>query len=230
MAKTVTLKGSVRSYVGTKAARAARRQDLIPGVMYGKKGNRSVQFATKDIKPVLVLSTEGNLLIDLELDDQGKKDQHLALIQEVQVDPVEDDIIHVDLHEVARDEKLHAEVRVVEFGEAPGVKAGGLLEVMMRHLRVECLPQDLPEVIRVDVSKLEIGQSVHVGEIALPQGVALMNPKDLPVVSVMAPVAEEAASAATAEVKQPEAIKEKKTEEAAPAAADKGKADAKAKK
>lgn len=229
MAKTVTLKGAVRNQTGTKAARMARRQNLIPGVMYGKKGNHTVQFALKDIHPVLVLSTEGNLLIDLELDDQGKKEQHLALIQDVQVDPVEDNIIHVDLHEVARDEKLHAEVRVVEAGEAVGVKAGGLLEVMLRHLRVECLPQDLPEVIRIDVSKLEVGQSIHVHEVILPKGVAVLNPKELPVISVMAPVAEEVAPAAAGETKQPEAIKEKKTEEA-PAAADKAKGDAKAKK
>jgi large subunit ribosomal protein L25 len=229
MAKTVSLKGSVRSQIGTKAAKAARGQGLIPGIMYGKKGSRAVQFAIKEINPVLHLSTEGNLLIDLELDDQGKKDQHLALIQEIQVDPVKDYVIHVDLHEVAKDEKLHAEVRVVEFGEPIGLKQGGLLELFMRHLRIECLPKDLPEIIRIDVSHLEVGQSVHVGEVVLPEGVTVLNPKDLPVVSVIAPAAEEepAAPAAGAAVKQPEAIKEKKADAAAAAPAAK---DAKAKK
>ncbi len=229
MAKTVSLKGSVRSQVGTKAAKASRALGLIPGIMYGKRGTRAVQFAMKDISPVLHLSTEGNLLIDLELDDAGKSGQHLALIQEIQVDPVQDYVIHVDLHEVAKDEKLHAEVRVVEFGEPIGLKQGGLLELFMRHLRVECLPQDLPEVIRIDVSNLEVGQSVHVGEVVLPKGVSVLNPKDLPVVSVIAPKVEEAAAApAAGAAKQPEAIKEKKADDAK--VDPKAKADTKAKK
>ncbi len=228
MAKTVSLKGSVRPQVGTKAAKASRALGLIPGIMYGKKGTRAVQFAIKDISPVLHLSTEGNLLIDLELEEAGKSGQHLALIQEIQVDPIKDYVIHVDLHEVAKDEKLHAEVRVVEFGEAIGLKQGGLLELFMRHLRVECLPQDLPEVIRIDVSHLEVGQSVHVSEVVLPKGVTVLNPKDLPVVSVIAPKVEEVVAPGAATAKQPEAIKEKKADDAK--ADPKAKADSKAKK
>ncbi len=234
MAKTVALKGSVRTELGRRGARVTRSMGLIPGVIYGKRGTRALQFNEKELGTILLDAIGGNVLVDLELEDGGKKNQHLALIQDIQVDPLEDNVLHVDLHEVARDEKLHAEVRVVEVGEPVGAKAGGLLELVIRHLRVECLPQDLPDDIKVDVSKLEIGQAIHVGEIALPPGVTVLNQKDLPVFTVLAPAVEEVAAPAATEVKQPEAIKEKKPADgaaaAAPAAADKGKADAKAKK
>jgi large subunit ribosomal protein L25 len=158
-------------------------------------------------------------------------DQHLALLLDVQHHPLEDYIVHVDLHEIAQDEILHAEVPVVSTGEPVGVKSGGgLLETMLRTIRVACLPRDLPELITVDVSHLEIGKSVHVSELKFPEGVKATNPPELPVFSVFAPK-EETVEAPTAEVQQPEVIKEKKPEEgAAPAADAKGgaKPDAKA--
>jgi large subunit ribosomal protein L25 len=118
---------------------------------------------------------------------------------------------------------------VTSEGEPLGVKTGGgLLETMLRTIRVACLPRDLPDLITVDVSHLEIGHSVHVSELKLPAGVTVTNPPELPVFSVFAPK-EEVAEAPTTEVTQPEVIKEKKPEEGAAPAADAkgGKGDAK---
>ena len=109
--------------------------------------------------------------MDLQVDEGGKTNNRLALIQEVQHHPYEDTILHIDFHEVLATEKLRTSVPVRPVGEPAGVKnGGGVLEYVMRELHVECLPQDLPDVIEVNVEKLEIGQSIHVGDITPPAG------------------------------------------------------------
>ena len=238
MAKTVSLQVSQRAGTGRAAVKALRRDGKVPGVLYGKtKENpvrsRAIAIDAKKLASVLHSSTSENVLVDVELtDDKGAKvDSHLALLLDVQHHPLKDYIIHIDLHEIVSDEILHAEVPVVGEGEPAGVKnGGGLLETMLRTIRVACLPRDLPDVITVDVSHLEIGHSVHVSELKLPANVTATNPPELPVFSVFAPK-EETAETPTSEVVQPEVLKEKKPEgdATAPAAGAKGaKPDAKA--
>ena len=139
----------------------------------------------------------------------------LALIQEVQHHPLKGSVLHVDFHAVKTDENLTAEIPVEPIGEANGVKNfGGLLEQSMRTVEVECLPRDLPEIIRVDVSALNIGDSIHVKDLPLPPNVVAKADADLTVFIVAAPtvmVEPVAAEAPTA----PEVIKEKKEEGAA---------------
>ncbi len=237
MAKTVSLQVSTRAGIGRAAVKAVRRSGCVPGVLYGKAKNKAVhsrpiEIDAKKLKALLHSSTSENVLVNVEITDKSgtKLDQHLALLLDVQHHPLKDYIIHVDLHEIAQDEILHAEVPVASVGEPLGVKnSGGLLETMLRTIRVACLPRDLPELITVDVSHLEIGHSVHVRELVIPKGVTVSNPPELPVFSVFAPK-EEVVETPSAEVQQPEVIKEKKVEgEAAPAADAKGgKSDAKA--
>jgi large subunit ribosomal protein L25 len=235
MAKTVSLQVSQRSGVGRTALKAVRKAGRVPGVLYGKTKDtvrsRPIEIDAKKLNTVLHSSTSENVLVDVEVTDPSgaKVDQHLALLLDVQHHPLEDYIIHIDLHEIAQDEILHAEVPVTSVGEPAGVKnGGGLLETMLRTVRVACLPRHLPDLITVDVSHLEIGHSVHVNELKLPEGVTLTNPPELPVFSVFAPKEEVVeAPVAAAEVKQPEVIKEKKVEGEAPAAEAKGGKDAK---
>jgi len=236
MAKTVSLQVSQRAGVGRTALKAVRKAGRVPGVLYGKAkdkavNSRPIEIDAKKLAAILHSSTSENVLVDVEVTDPaGKKvDQHLALLLDVQHHPLKDYIIHIDLHEIAQDEILHAEVPVTSVGEPVGVKSGGgLLETMLRTIRVACLPRNLPELITVDVSELAIGHSVHVRELKLPEGVTAVNPPELPVFSVFAPK-EEVVETPTAEVKQPEVIMEKKVDEAAPAAGAKGaKPDAKA--
>src|SRR5277367_67401 len=237
MAKTVSLQVVQRAGIGRAAVKAVRRSGCVPGVLYGKAKDqavrsRPIEIDSKKLASLLQHSTSENVLVDVELtDESGKKiDQHLALLLDVQHHPLEDYIIHIDLHEIAQDEILHAEVPVTSVGEPVGVKTGGgLLETMLRTIRVACLPRNLPELITVEVGHLEIGHSVHVRELVLPEGVTASNPPELPVFSVFAPKEEVVETPAT-EVVQPEVIKEKKVEgEAAPAPDAKGgKPDAKA--
>jgi large subunit ribosomal protein L25 len=240
MSKTVSLQVSQRPGIGRTALKAVREAGRVPGVLYGKAkdktvNSRPIEIDAKKLASILKTSTSENVLVDVELQDpSGKKvDQHLALLQDVQHHPLKDYIIHIDLHEIDQNEILHAEVPLLSIGEPDGVKnGGGLLETMLRTVRVACLPRNLPDSITVDVSALTIGHSVHVRELVLPEGVTVSNPPELPVFSVFAPK-EEAAPTPGAEVVQPEVIKEKKVEgEAAPAAGAKagGKAPAAAAK
>src|SRR5271168_5083076 len=220
MAKTVSLQVSQRAGIGRTALKGVRKAGRVPGVLYGKAKDktirsRPIEIDAKKLNALLHSSSSENVLVDVELTDpSGKKvDQHLALLLDVQHHPLKDYIIHIDLHEIDQDEILHAEVPVVSVGEPAGVKnGGGLLETMLRTIRVACLPRDLPEQISVDVSHLQIGHSVHVRELTLPQGVTVSNPPELPVFSVFAPK-EEVVAVPSAEVVQPEVIKEKKVDE-----------------
>ena len=156
--------------------------------------------------------------------DGEAKLRRLALVQEVQHHPLSGKVLHVDFHEVAENEKVTVTVPVETAGEAAGVKTGGgVLEHVLFKLKVRALPRDLPEVITVDVTPLEIGQSIHLGEIPLPPGVEVIGDRKVPVISVAAPIteAQEAAAleAATTPLAEPEVLKEKKEEGAGEAAA-----------
>jgi len=139
-------------------------------------------------------------------------------------------VLHVDLHEVAENEKVTVSVPVETTGEAAGVKnGGGTLEHVMFKLKVRCLPKDLPEQIVIDVTALEIGKSVHIGEVPAPAGVEILGDKTRAVVTVAAPRAEEElAPAAAPAAGDVEMTKEKKEEGAEGAAAPAAKGDAKA--
>jgi large subunit ribosomal protein L25 len=154
-----------------------------------------------------------NVLVELEIGGDGQS--RTALVQEIQHSPVGGEIRHVDFHAISMDQMIQAEVPLEPIGTAVGVKTfGGLLEQSLRALAIECLPGDLPDRITVDVSQLNIGDSIHVREIQLPSGVTPKVQLDLTAFSVLAPVAEEEPVAAEAEAAatEPEVITEKKEE------------------
>src|ERR1700679_2002200 len=165
MSKTVSLQVAQRAGIGRTALKAVRSAGRVPGVLYGKAKDKSIRsrpidIDSKKLKAMLHASSSENVLVEVEVTDPaGKKvDSHLALLVDVQHHPLEDYIIHIDLHEIDQDELLHAEVPVASVGEPVGVKTGGgLLETMLRTIRVACLPRNLPDLITVDVSHLAIG-------------------------------------------------------------------------
>jgi large subunit ribosomal protein L25 len=141
------------------------------------------------------------------------------MIQEVQHHPIQRQILHVDFHAVSATEKITAEVPIETIGEPIGVKtSGGLLEHNLRDLEVECLPGDLPNRIEVDVTSLDINQSIHVKDLKLPPGVEAVTDGDLTVVAVSAARVEEEPEALGATPAAPEVITAKKPEEGAGAA------------
>jgi large subunit ribosomal protein L25 len=218
--KSVALSAFPRSSVRRKGARAVRANGRVPAVVYGGQNKpEALEITLKDIEDLIHHSVSENVLVDLAVG--GKK--RLALVQEIQHHPLTQKVLHVDLHEVKEDEKVTIMAPVESTGEPVGVKTGGgTLEHVLFKLKVRAFPKDLPEQILVDVSALEIGKSIHIGDIQAPSGVEILGDKKITVLSVAAPVTEAAEAAATeaaaGAAAQPEMIKEKKEEGAAAAA------------
>jgi large subunit ribosomal protein L25 len=219
MAKQVKLSARPRTDVGRNSVKHLRTRGVIPAVIYGHKDQPSnLEINTREIAAVLKHAIGENILVELDIAGTPK----LSLIQEVQHHPVRGDILHVDFLEVAMDEVLHTEVPIESFGDADGVKNyGGLLEHSLRSLHIECLPKDLPEIIRVDVSTLGLNQSIHVRDLVLPAGVKATSDADLTVFIVAEPKVEVEPVAGAEAPKGPEVIKEKKPAEGAAEAAKK---------
>jgi large subunit ribosomal protein L25 len=220
MAKQVKLKAEPRTNVGRSAVRKLKARGIIPAVIYGAKDKpQPLQLAARDINAMMSHAAGENVLVELEI--AGEKSSRTALVQEVQHAPVGGDIRHVDFHAISMDDTIQAEVPLEPVGTANGVKNfGGLLEQSLRVLTLECLPRDLPDRITVDISQLNIGDSIHVRDIQLPSGVTAKVPADLTAFSVLAPVVEEVPVVAEAEAAAgPEVITEKKGEGEAAATA-----------
>jgi large subunit ribosomal protein L25 len=211
---------------GVKKLRAAGR---IPAVIYGRQQKpQNVEVTAKDMENLIHHSISENLLVDLSVKDDPRP-KRLALVQEVQHHALSGEMMHIDFHEVAENEKVTILVPVETVGEASGVKnGGGVLEHVLFKIKARALPKDLPEFITVDVSHLEIGQAIHIGDIKAPEGVEILGDKHISVIAVAAPIAEvvETPAGEAAAAGEVEMIKEKKEEGAEGAAPAKGAAPA----
>ena len=219
MAKQVKLAATRRTAIGRSAVRKLKGQGLVPAIIYGGKDKAEpLQVKKRDITAMLSHASGENILVELEVDGGGgNKVNRLALLQEVQHSPVGGDVLHVDFHAVTMDEMIEADVPLEPIGTAEGVKTfGGLLEQNLRSLAIECLPRDLPDLVTVEISHLNIGDAIHVREIQLPPGVTTKVPPDLTVFSVLAPTVEEEPVAVAEVPTAPEVITEKKEEPGAP--------------
>src|SRR5436309_8719736 len=220
--KTVPLTAYPRSVSRRAGVKKLRANGRVPAVIYGRQTQpKNLEINRIELEDLFHHAASENLLLDLSVAEDSKP-KRLVLVQEIQHHPLSGELLHVDLHEVAEDEKVTVMVPVETVGEAAGVKTeGGVLEHVLFKIKVRALPKDLPEVIEVDVSHLQIGQAVHLGDIKPPPGVEVLGDKGISVISVAAPIteAQEAAAAeeAAAAPGEVEMIKEKK-EEGAPAA------------
>jgi large subunit ribosomal protein L25 len=215
--KSVALKAFPRTLGRRAGSKALRASGRVPAVIYGKLAQpQNLEINLQDIRDAVHGAASENVLLNLTVQGDAKPNR-LAIIQEIQHHVLSNQVLHIDLHEVAENEKVTLTVPVDSVGEAVGVKTGGgTLEHVLFKLKVRALPKDLPESLVVDVSHLEIGQAIHIGDIQAPPGVEILGDKHISVLSVAAPIseAEEAAAleAATAPVGEVEMIKEKKEE------------------
>jgi large subunit ribosomal protein L25 len=220
MAKQVKIKAEHRTGTGRSAVRKLKARGIIPAVIYGAKQKPApLQVSARDINTILSHASGENILVELEID--GEKGGRAAMLQEIQHSPLGDEIMHVDFRAVSMDQKIEADVPLEPIGVANGVKNfGGLLEQSLRSLTIECLPSNLPDRITVDVSEMNIGDTIHVRDIPLPAGVIATAQPDLTAFSVLTPAVEELPIAAAAETAAagPEVITGK-TQEAEAAAA-----------
>jgi large subunit ribosomal protein L25 len=215
MANQVKLSARTRVEAGRNAVRKMRARGAIPAIIYGAKQTATnLELDKKDIENLFSRAVGESILVDLEIRDEGKTVNRISLIQEVQHHPVGGEIIHVDFHAVSMTEEIDAEVVLEPVGEPVGVKTyNGLLQQSMRSLAIRCLPQNLPEIIIVDVSQLNVGESLHVRDIKLPTGVTAVPDEDLTVFLVSEPTVSEEPAAVVEQAAVPEVIKEKKPEE-----------------
>jgi len=214
--KSVQLTAYPRTASRRPGAKKLRRQDKVPAVIYGRQTSpQSLEIHLKDLEKLIHHSASENILVNLDVDGDSRP-KRLALVQQVQHHPLSGRVLHLDFHEVVESEKVTIMVPIETAGEAVGVKVGGgVLEHVLFKVKVRATPGDLPELISVDVSNLEVGASVHIGDLPTPPGVEILGDKRIVVLSVAAPLTEtaeaEAPAAATATT-QPEMIKEKKEE------------------
>jgi large subunit ribosomal protein L25 len=210
----IPLRGERREEMGKNAARKARAAGMIPGVVYGH-GQEPVAVAipAREFQLAIRHHRGANAIVNLAVNGA----EYTALIREVQYDPVTHSILHMDFHHISLTETVEVNVAVHLNGMPTGVKdGGGVLELIMREIEVKCLPTAIPPYIEVDVTALQIGDSVHVRDLVVP-GVTILTDADATVATVVPPTvieekpAEEAAAAtATAE---PEVIAKGKKEE-----------------
>jgi large subunit ribosomal protein L25 len=232
--KSVPLNAFGRSVNGRAEVKKLRDAGRIPATIYGRQTKpENLELVGREMTDLINHSLSENILVDLNVD----KKKRLALVQEVQHHPLSGKVLHIDFHEVAENEMVTVMVPVETTGEPVGVKTGGgVLEHIVFKLKVRALPKNLPEQILIDVSALEVGKSIHLGEVKAPEGVEIMGRKSTTVVAVAMPKTEveaapaEGAAAAAGDVEMTKEKKEDGTAAPAAKAGDKpaaGKADAK---
>ncbi len=242
--KQVQLEAKVRNERGTTKSRILRQTGWVPAELYGRKEeNKSLVVPNKELGRILHGAGGESLFFNLAID---ASEPILAVLREVQYHPVDHAILHADFQKVRMDEKVRVKipVRVQNIELCEGVKAGGTLQLFKRSLEVFCLPNQVPDGVAVDVTNMQIEQSLHVSGLKLPEGIQVTDPAGSVVLSIAAPMAEEvvavaapvagaegaAAPVAGAEgaPAEPEVLTAKKKEEGA-AAEGKGKEGAKEK-
>jgi large subunit ribosomal protein L25 len=210
-----------RTEKGKEAARRLRSQGLIPAVVYGQREEAiPVTLNPQELSKVLRGGAGERSLINLTV--EGLQDGPVSktvILKEKQIDPVKRTLLHVDLYTIAMDEEIYVSVPVHIDGKAIGVEKGGVLEQILREIEVKCLPGDIPPRIDVDVSSLDIGDSIHVGDITLEKAKIQVDPEQtlatvVPPTVYEEPVVEEEI-AVEEEIEEEEEEKKEEKEEAA---------------
>ncbi len=205
----VELKAQIRQRTGKKGAKECRRAGLLPGILYGLDDQAlPVAVNPKELDRALHTQAGANVIIQLNIADRAAQPLNVV-VKDLQIDTIRDTMRHVDFCRISLDEAIQTSVPFRVVGEAPGVKKGGILEHTLWELEVECLPLNIPTAIEINVDSLEIGDSLAVSDLKVPDGVKVLTAWDTTVVSIAAPRVEaEVAPApvAEAEAAEPEVI------------------------
>lgn len=183
------LGAKIRTETGKGPARKLRSMGRLPAIFYGpeiKPIMLSIDYM--QIKKILKGKSAENIIFDLRIDSDEKSQSKKAMIKELQRDPVTRDYLHVDFYEIAMGKEVEVEIPVDLINTPIGVSEGGILEVARRGLRVTCMPEDMVDKIDIDVSGLDIGQSLHIKDIAFPPGLKSTEDENLTIATVIAPI------------------------------------------
>jgi large subunit ribosomal protein L25 len=183
-AKSLTIEP--RTDLGKNASNRIRSGGFIPAVLYSHGESEVIQISRKDFFKLFKGRISESVIFDIHSKEK-KDEERMAYVKDYQMDPVSGEILHVDLFKVTKGEKIHTHVPIEFVGTPKGVKLGGILEVDLREIEVECLPKDLPEKIQLDVSNMEVGDSLHVKDVVLAEGVRIMESPEASIASVHVP-------------------------------------------
>jgi large subunit ribosomal protein L25 len=190
--ETLVLEVERREQTGTGNARRARRAGRMPAVVYGAGGATVTVSVDRHDFDRRVAHLEGTHLLELRSGD-AELNSRMVLVREVQIHPITGLPLHADFHAVRLDQAIEVQVPLHFEGKAAGVTLGGILQPILREITALCLPTKIPDAISVDVSQLQIHDSLHVSDLELPEGVELVTDPSEPVVSVVPPVVEKKA-------------------------------------
>ncbi|MCA1833672.1 MAG: 50S ribosomal protein L25/general stress protein Ctc [Actinomycetota bacterium] len=180
----VSLSAEPRSGTGKGVARKLRAAGKVPGNLYGASGDPvAIAVDARLLGQALHTDAGRNVLIDLKIDGET----HLSMARELQRDPLKGTFIHVDFLRINRNQAITVDVPIHVEGESPGVKEGGVVDHHLWNVRVECLPGNVPESLIADISNLALGSSLHVSDLALPDGVTMLTNEEEIVLSVVVP-------------------------------------------
>lgn len=219
------LEAEQRQQSGKGAARALRRAGKIPAILYGEGKSSLLSVVPADLIKILRSESGENALINLKIKGGKSLEDRTAIFREFQRDPVTGEILHADLFELNMNKPIRVRVPILVKGNVPeGVKLGGVLQHNLREMMIECLPSIIPDHMNVDAAHLKIGESIHVRDLQVAEGIRVLEDKDLAIVSVAAPMSEakleEILAGTPAEAKEPELIGKKKEEGEAEAPAE----------
>ncbi len=202
-----------REETGKGAARRLRRNGKIPAVMYGRsKGAESLIVDPHDISHLL----QKNVILDLTIVDDDEEKKETVMIKDYQRDVIKKNLLHVDFQHISMDEKIEVSVPIELTGDSPGVKEGGVLQKLMRMVEISALPSDVPEKISLDLSELELGDSLAVEDLEVGEDVEIISSAEDVIVTVVAPseeVTEPEEEELEEEFVEPEVIGEEEEEE-----------------
>ena len=188
----IELKTNIRTTVGTGPARRHRQAGQIPAVLYGPKTESVLLSVNRnDFDLVLKKGRIGQIILNLVIQNNGETYNRPAMIKELQVHPVSRKFLHIDFYEIDMDRRITAGIPIVTTGTSVGVERGGILQIIRRELEVQCLPFEVPESIEIDITDLDMGDSVHVEDITLDGEVEFLGESNLTVVTVLTPKIEE---------------------------------------
>jgi large subunit ribosomal protein L25 len=179
------IKSDIRKTGGKGPSRALRREGRIPPVLYGPKTEpMSLSLNRKELETVLKNRKTGQFLFNLTIEN-GTPSNKTIMIKELQRHPVSQKFLHADFYEVAMDQKIRVRVPVLTKGKSKGVEFGGMLQIIRRELEVLCFPNQVPQSIELDVTDMDVGDSIHVKEIPLADGVEIPAEVNFTVLTVL---------------------------------------------
>ena len=204
----VLIKADKRNSTGKGVARKLRAAGRIPAVLYGTNVEPvSITVSAREWENI-TRHMKRNVIIDMEIQEGAAIDKRPVMVKEIQRDGLGTNIMHIDFFQVSMEQTVEVEVPIHLTGKSKGEVLGGIIDVHLRSIRVECLPNQIPEQIVLDVTELDIGDSVHISDISLP-GVKLVEHAEIAILSIIPPTVEEKRGAAEA----PEAAAAEEKEE-----------------